>query len=160
MLDLMTENAGNNNHPLREMVSYRLARLQAKLNAQAIRILKQTSGLSLTDWRVLVMLETFGQTTSTKIAKEIEFDKGQLSRCLRRLQNAGLVKSTISEEDSRRQLLEFTVLGRETFEKARPHMRARQKQLLDCMEMEEKHMFFRSLEKLEQVADKSEPPNE
>ena len=46
--------------PLRRMLTYRLARLNAQLNAQAARILRESSGLSQTQWRVLVMIDSLG----------------------------------------------------------------------------------------------------
>ena len=69
--------------PLDQMISFRVSRLQSKLNAQAIKILKEHADLTPTQWRVLVMLETQGECTSSEIARTTQLDKGLLSRTIK-----------------------------------------------------------------------------
>ena len=77
-----------------DFVTYSLSRLQAKLNAQASAVLRSYSGLSLVQWRILVVLRVMGADSLTSICRVSDMDKGQVSRKLNRLIEDGLVIST------------------------------------------------------------------
>jgi DNA-binding MarR family transcriptional regulator len=134
--------------PLTEMVTYRWSRLNAQLNAQAARILKETAGLSLAQWRVLVVLDTHGQVPPSEIVRSTAVDKGQLSRTLKGMIADGIIASEASESDSRSYLLSMTAQGRALFETARPAMRARQRCLLDSLTDAERDVLFGALDKI------------
>lgn len=142
--------------PLKNMVSYRLARVQAKLNAQASKILRQNGRLSLTQWRVLVMLDTLGEASPTTIARKTEFDKGLLSRTIKGMIATGLIKGRLNQTDARQQILKMTDLGRAAFEKAKPHMRKRQQSLLGCLSDHERETLFGAFSKLEAAIERAE----
>lgn len=97
--------------PLNEMVTYRLSRLNAQLSAQATKFLKKSSGLTLTQWRVLVILDTNGETLPSEIVRKIDLDKGQLSRTIKGMVSGGLIDSRISESDGRSHVLSMTNRG-------------------------------------------------
>ncbi len=134
---------------LKNMLSYRFARLNARLNAQASKILSQNGGLSLTQWRVLVMLDTLGETSHKKIADKTEFDKGLLSRTIKGMVKNGIIKSKINQSDGRGHILEMTDVGRSVFKNAKPHMRQRQQNLLDCLSDSEREILFIAISKLD-----------
>lgn len=138
--------------PLNEMVTYRLSRLNAQLSAQATKFLKKSSGLTLTQWRVLVILDTNGETLPSEIVRKIDLDKGQLSRTIKGMVSGGLIDSRISESDGRSHVLSMTNRGRELFETARPAMRERQLCLLESLNSEERSHLFSALEKISAAA--------
>lgn len=146
---------GHNLAPLRDMVSYRLSRVQAKLNAQAIRILKTNGDLSLMQWRVLVILDVLDTSTHSEIARLTEFDKGLLSRTIKRMVDADLIHAAQSKTDNRQFQLTMSQKGREKYDMAQPHMRARQSSLLNSMPEAEIQALFRALGKLEAAAEAS-----
>lgn len=138
--------------PLTEMVTYRLSRLNAQLNAQAARILKETADLSLARWRVLVVLDTHGRVPSSEIVRSTAVDKGQLSRTIKGMISDGLIASEIRESDGRSHLLSMTAKGRTQFETARPAMRKRQINLLGSLEDAEREALFAALDKISAAA--------
>ena len=142
--------------PLQEMVTFRISRLHARLSAQAAEILKKNGGISLMQWRILVMLETHGAITPAEIVRQTELDKGQLSRTIKGMVEQGLITSTPSESDQRSHVLGFTEKGLQVFRTARPHMRHRQMHLLSSLTDEERAATFAALEKLEAAADSLE----
>lgn len=142
--------------PFATMVSYRLSRVQAKLNAQATRILKKHGDLSLTQWRVLVILSELQVSTHSEIARLTEIDKGLLSRTLKGMIEAGLIVAKASPSDNRQIQLTLSAVGYDKFEAARPAMRARQSKLLGTMSESENEILFRILSKLEAAAEISE----
>ena len=154
----MVQSDGSNEGPqgLKSLISYRLARLQAKMNAKATRILKEHGGLSLMQWRVLVILDTFETTTITQIARESKFDKALISRTVQGLVRDKLISSRAEKSDLRQHNLKMTAKGRTAFEKAAPAMRARQAQLRAALSPDEYALFFDTLERLEAVTDATE----
>ncbi len=152
----MTENMPEQtaeNIPLQQMVMFRLARLHAKVNAQSTKILNKSAGLSLSQWRIMVLIETHGKITPTKFVRLTKFDKGLVSRTIKGMIKSGLLHSESSKSDQRSHLVDMTEKGRALFEKARPHMRQRQSRLLECMTLAERQALFQSFDKLELAID-------
>lgn len=134
---------------LQEMVTFRLSRVHAKLNTQAINILKETAGVSLTQWRVLVMIDSFGPLAPTELARRAAFDKGQLSRCIKSMIASGMLHSKSSQSDNRSHVLSLTPAGLALFHKASPHMQERQSHLVHSLTKAERETLFNVLDKLE-----------
>lgn len=134
---------------LDEMVTYRLARLQAKLNTQATKILKKNGGLTLTQWRVLVVLDLRDEVNLALLVRETKFDKAQLSRSTKTMIENGLLNATPSESDQRQTMLSMTAKGRAAFEKALLPMRSRQRQLLAALSDEQRQTLFAAFDSIE-----------
>ena len=126
-----------------------MARVQAKLNAQGARLLKEVAGLSLTQWRIIAMLGTHGEMTSSSLSREAQIDKGLLSRKLRSLVDEGLVLSTPHATDRRVQQLTLTPAGKAVFEATLPHTRARQDRLRNALTPNELEVLYQALDKIE-----------
>ena len=140
--------------PLRRFVTYRISRVQAKLNAQATRLLRKASGITLTQWRVIALIGAAGQTQSSTLSKEAALDKGLLSRNLKTLIEDGVVLSKTNAGDHRVQILSLTNKGRAIFEKTLPVTRARQAQLRQGLSDEDLRVFHKVLDHLEIAAEK------
>ena len=140
---------------LQSFLTYRLARAQARLNAQAGRLLKEASGISLSQWRVLAMIGAGGEDTvlAADLKRMMGFDKGLFSRTLRGMMDDGLVNSVTDEADRRRQKLALTEAGRALYDKTLPVMRARQRRLRAALEPAELDALHSALLKLEAAAD-------
>lgn len=138
---------------LHQFVTYRMARVQAKLNAQAIAILGKHAGLTLTQWRVLALIGTMGQTQSSEIARRSAMDKGLISRTTQALIAMGLIRSDQDDEDARVQHLRLTRKGRDLFRRILPHMTERQVQLRAALTPEENEILLVILDKLELAAE-------
>ncbi|MDE0697571.1 MAG: MarR family winged helix-turn-helix transcriptional regulator [Boseongicola sp.] len=151
----LASRTGGLERPLEQRVSYRLARLHVKLNAQATRILRRHGGLTLVQWRVLVMLNAFTETTAGQVARMTRFDKALISRTVKSLIRAGLVKARSDDSDQRQQLLSMTASGARVFDAAAPHMYARQDALLESMDATQREVMFDALDRLEEVADRT-----
>lgn len=142
--------------PLSQLLTFRLARLQARSNAHAARILKETAGISLSEWRIFVIIETNGKITPTDVVRLTQFDKGLVSRAIKRLHGKGLVHIENSESDHRSHLIDFTPEGFALFERARPVMRRRQDQYRNALEPEELKALFDAFDKLDIALDDME----
>lgn len=140
--------------PLRQFVTYRISRVQAKLNAQASRILREASGITLNQWRIIALIGAAGQTQSSVLSKDAALDKGLLSRNLKTLIESGVVKSATNAGDHRVQSLSLTQKGAEIFEKTLPVTRVRQSKLRAGLTDKELRIFHKVLDHLEIASEK------
>jgi len=135
--------------PLEERVTFRISRLHSRLNAQATRMLNRHGGLSLLQWRVMVMVDRSDRATASEIVRETQIDKGLVSRTVKGMVAAGVLAMRTDPSDHRAHILDLTEKGRARFEHAKPYMLARQAQLLDSLSDEERQALFATLDRLE-----------
>ncbi len=130
-------------------VTFRLARLQSSLNAQATAILKAKGNLSLVEWRLIQVLRMFEDASLTDIAGHVQMDKGQLSRKISAMVRRGLLRVERDKRDQRVQHLQLTDAAQELSRKVMPTMEARQKMLLADVSSEDLEVFYRVVEQIE-----------
>lgn len=140
---------------VKQFLTYQMARVQAKLNAQAAAILKRHSKLSLVQWRVMTLLASGGDNL-TSICRLSGMDKGQVSRKLTQLVSQGLVLTRLDEADHRSQKLSLSEKGEELHGRILPIMRARQAHLASDMSDDEQAMLRELLLRLEVAAEQRE----
>ena len=138
--------------PLQQFLTYRFSRVQAKLNAQAMRILAQ-AGLSLTQWRIIALIGNAGQARPSALTSEGLIDKGMFSRKIKPLITTGLVDAGIDDKDNRAQVLSLTQKGRMLYNDTLPIMRKRQHALRAALTEEELRLIYTILNKLELAAE-------
>lgn len=136
-----------------QSLTYRMARVQAKLNAQSTRLLKEDTGLSLTQWRLLALIGTIGQTTAAQLSRHAAMDKGLISRNLRAMSDGNLIQVTPDDRDHRLQHLDLTEAGKALFDLTLPRMLARQAALRARLTDEDLRTFLATLDTLEQAAE-------
>jgi DNA-binding MarR family transcriptional regulator len=127
--------------------------VQAKLNTQAARLLKDCGGVTLTQWRILALIAAIGRCTAAQLSRHSDMDKGLISRNLKALGAGALVRIIPDTEDHRLQHLELTEEGRALFDRILPRMQARQKALRARLSDEETRHFLAALDKLESAAE-------
>lgn len=73
--------------------------------------------LTAAQYGVLVMLSDMKQATSTQLCEALAYDKGAMSRMLKRLECKALVERVL-QSDNRSQMIALTASGQARFEKA------------------------------------------
>lgn len=146
-------NINANGASLKSFVTFRLARLQSRLNAQAMRLLKAHSDLSLTEWRVLGVIALLEQGTLSDIVRETELDKGQLSRGITSLVKKGYLRSKVNKSDQRQHNLHLTQSGQALHDTILPVMRNRQRHLTAEIDPVALDTMLRVLDQLEHASD-------
>jgi DNA-binding MarR family transcriptional regulator len=96
--------------------------MHAQLTARLHRQLQADTGLSLTDFEVLVQLtdRPDGQARISELAQGLQWEKSRLSHHLARMQRRGLITREGCPEDARGAFAVLTPQGRDTIEKAAP----------------------------------------
>ena len=148
--------AGPAPRPLTQFLTYRILRLHHALNAQAVAILTEVSGISLGQWRILAMVGSGGALTARDVARRTGFDPAFISRTVRSLEETGLLRTARSDVDRRVMTLELTARGAELHDRTLPFMQARQEALLAALAPEERDAIFRVIDKLERAAQRRE----
>ena len=141
-----------NDYELQQFLTYRIARLHMKLNAQAKRILKNTCRLGLSEWRVLALIGSKTASSSREITSEASIDPALLSRTIKKLEARGLVTTAKTPEDLRVLALKLTPQGVRVYEETIPHMRSRQRRLQDSLTRFQADEFVKIIDQLETAA--------
>jgi DNA-binding MarR family transcriptional regulator len=94
----------------------------AHLSARLNRELQTSSGLSLSDYDVLVHLTDVsdGRLRSFELAEGLQWEKSRLSRQVARMAERGLVAKEAAPEDGRGAYVTLTQAGRRAIEDAAP----------------------------------------
>ena len=137
-------------YDLNQHLTYRIARLQAKLSAQASELLKDHLSLSLSEWRALAVLYNPEVETQKDVLLAMGLDKGQISRTIKRLEEKGLIQTDKSTADNRLRKISLTPSGVDTVDKMFPIMVQRQAHLQNGFTSEELKQLFNFLNRLEE----------
>lgn len=141
-------------YDLSTILTFRLSRLQASLNAQAADLLRRHGGVPLAHWRVMLVLHDNLATTQKEIVELAAFDKGQVSRIVDRLIEEGLLISESDVDDKRVRKLRLTDAAHQMLSRLIPLMRRRQDHLCAPFSEDELTILFNFLDRLDGVSDK------
>jgi DNA-binding MarR family transcriptional regulator len=110
----------------------RLLQMTSRLDARLNRDLQQSSGLSLADYDVLVLLTeaSDGRLRVFEIADDLQWEQSRLSHHLARMERRGLVAREECTTDRRGAFVVLTSAGRAAIEKAAPAHVATVRQLV------------------------------
>ena len=138
--------------PLARYLTFKLARVHARLDAQVSRLLAHHAKLSLAQWRILSLVGRNPGSTASELTVYSDMDKGLFSRKLKTLVSADLVRSAHDRTDARVARLHLTPAGEEIFERTMPHMLSRQDVLRERLGSERYDRMLEDLEILEGLA--------
>ena len=138
---------------LSNFLTYRISRLHQKLNTQASKILSETVGVTLNQWRMIAFIGGAETVTASKLVKYTAMDKGLVSRNVKSLIEGGLVASSVHTKDNRVHILSLTPNGQRVFDTALPMMRRRQENLRTQLSDDDVANLRRMLDLLEVAAE-------
>ncbi len=133
-------------------MTFRLAKLQAGLNAQATGLLKAKAGISLVEWRLIQTLRMQETASMTELAGLVQMDKGQLSRKIKAMVEKGLLRTATDKKDQRVQHLKLTAAAEQLSENMMPTMETRQDLLLAEISEADLATFYSVVDKLEKAS--------
>ena len=141
---------------LEAIISFRIFRLHAALDRQAVHILNNVSGLRQNEWKVISFIGLGNARTSRQIAKLTHMDPAIISRTIRTLEDDGLVVTERSKDDRRVVLLILTTAGQKKFDLTFPHMLERQRSLISSLSSGEQQTIWKIFNKLEIATEQRE----
>ncbi len=155
-MDMPTPENLYDNLDLEGIITYRIFRLHAALDRQAVHILNNVSGLRQNEWKVISFIGLGAAHTSRDIARFTHMDPAIISRTIRTLEDDGLVITERSKDDRRVVLLSLSEAGQKKFELTFPHMLDRHRSLLSSLSSDEQELIWKILDNLETATEQLE----
>lgn len=141
-------------HEPEELITFRVSVLSQLLSRVVESSVSQTLGLSSRQWRVLVMLNRLGPSTSGQVAAATRLDHSQVSRASYELVDKGLIAMDSDEADRRRQRLSVTEAGTQVLRRGIVGSQSRQDRLRASLEDADYEALSRALTALSAEAQK------
>ncbi|MEP7041786.1 MAG: MarR family winged helix-turn-helix transcriptional regulator [Dokdonella sp.] len=135
---------------LERFLPYRLSILSNRVSQAIAREYQDRFDLSMTEWRVIAVLARFdGHGLSARdVAERTEMDKVAVSRALARLVAAKRVVRRIHDGDKRRSVLLLSAKGWKIHDVVAPLARVHEREMLALLDVEERKVLTRILDKL------------
>jgi len=97
---------------LEHAVPYKLYKLAIRGSNAKSAYIKRQVGLSIDEWKVLLLIGTFSPLSTKEVAERSTLDKVRISRTTDRLVRKGLVTANRDKSDRRKVELKLTRLGK------------------------------------------------
>jgi|APAra7269097235_1048549.scaffolds.fasta_scaffold00113_66 DNA-binding MarR family transcriptional regulator len=141
-------------HAPEGLITYRVSVLAQQLSRLVDASVREALDLTSRQWRVLVILNRIGTTTSGEVARMAHFDHSQVSRVAFELAEKGLITQGSDAADRRKQMLALTPEGIDCLRNGVPASLEREKRLRSRLTASEYTSFCRALEMLGDEAQK------
>ena len=120
--------------------------LVAKLiDLQVERLLKEKSGISVAEWRVVAQLGVLHNGSVREMARQACVDPAEVSRSVASLEKRGFVERHANVRDRRSPRFSLTAAGKAHFASFRPHFRRFQKALVARLSAAERDLTEHAL---------------
>ena len=141
---------------LEHFLPYRLSILSNTISQGIADDYQKRYDLSMTEWRVMAVLARYEGLSARQVADRSAMDKVAVSRALARLVEAGRVSRHMDDNDKRRSVLDLPEDGWAIHEVVAPMARAREQEVLQKLDEEERRWLGRILDKLQERGTRSE----
>lgn len=139
---------------LEEYLPYRLSLLSNTVSQGIAHRYQQDHDISVTEWRIIVMLGRFPGLTASEVVERTAMDKVAISRAVRTLEEKGLVQRQTDKNDRRRLRLYLTRgRGKRVVESIVPRAAAYETELLNALDAGERASLDALLDKLQVSAE-------
>lgn len=135
---------------LESLLTFRLSVLSRRLDQQAAALLAGTS-LTLTAYRMLVVIDAFGEISISDISRFCAIGRAQIGRTAVELEQRGLVEFRSDGGNKRKKLVATTKAGSEILEQTNPAFRDRSRVLDECLGVERREALMDSLDRLSEL---------
>ncbi len=133
---------------------YRLSLLSNTVSQGIAQRYQRDHDVSVTEWRVIVVLGRFPGSTASEVVERTAMDKVAISRAVHSLIEKGLLQRQTDQSDRRRMRLFLTrVRGRKLLESVVPLAAAYETELLGAITASERHELHALLDKLQRSAE-------
>lgn len=138
---------------LGSLLGYRLLRLSTSIGNLADREAKEVAGLSLPEYRVLVVLQSQGPSGVVALQQAMLIDKAWVSRTLTSLTSKALVLSEADPGDARRTVFSVTSKGKRAAEALIAQALKRQKCIMRGLDDQQTQQLASLLARIQENVD-------
>jgi DNA-binding MarR family transcriptional regulator len=133
---------------LERFLPYRLSILSNTVSQSIAADYQDRFELSMTEWRVMVILARFPEISAREVVDRSRMDKVAVSRAVARLVEAGRVDRSVHGEDKRRSVLKLSEAGWGIHDEVAPRAREHEQEVLAKLDEDERAWLNRILDKL------------
>lgn len=133
---------------LEDALSFKLFRINALNERAGGHHFRDRFGLTLREWRVLGLVVAKGPTTMGDIKKILLMDQSLLSRTIKKMCVAGVLRNEVNAADKRRLILSATSEGLALHEKCIEFTRERNNAMAEGLTERERAEFTRLLDRM------------
>ncbi len=133
---------------LEDFLPYKLAILSQSVSGLIASDYESKFGLSMNQWRCLVIINTHQPVTARNISDLTLMDKMTISRTVRSLKKRKLVQTKTAATDGRRRLLSLTKSGKQIYDEVIPIAKRYEARLLAALTPQEQFELQKITEKL------------
>lgn len=139
---------------LEDYLPYRLSLLSNTVSQGIAHRYQQDHDISVTEWRVIVMLGRYPGSTASEVVERTAMDKVSISRAVHSLVGKGFLQRLTDPDDRRRMLLYLTHgRGKKVLESIVPLAAAYETELLESLGPNERETLDSLLRKLQKGAE-------
>jgi DNA-binding MarR family transcriptional regulator len=139
---------------LDDFLPYQVSVLSARLNRLLSTVYAEQHGLSMPEWRVLVHVARREKMSVRDIHKCVNLEKPAVSRAVAKLEEAGLLVKTTSEQDHRLVDIELSAAGVEVLNDITPKALSFEDGLFSTFSDADRHQLDALIERLHDELDK------
>lgn len=137
---------------------YRLSILEQLVSETVAVPYKQQYDLARNDWRVMATLALMSPVSATDIVSFTRLEKMQVSRAVQRLKVRGWLDAKQSRADKRAVDYQLTDAGIQVYNALVPDVKAKENEILSCLNPDERAELSRLIEKLDHALLQSHQP--
>lgn len=137
------EVAGRQVVDIETYIPFFLSTINNALSRGASQVYRDRYGIGIVEWRVISMLAIEANIPAVRICEVISTDKGQVSRALVRLSQAGLVSSEVTSADVRKKNWKLTDKGYDLHDQILAVALLREEAMIDGCTPEDLEAFLR-----------------
>ena len=127
---------------------YQIVHASSLLSVGFARLLQRRFRLGIREWRILAILGHAGPMAPSDLVGQAAYDKGTVSRALRRLEQRGLVRREPAAQGRRRWIVGLTAEGAALHDQIAPVARMRARILQAALSPEEMRVLSAALARI------------
>lgn len=137
-------------------LSFHIMQLNSAVNAQSKAIISRCGDLNVAQWRIIRVVAWGIADTTTLVRKTAGIDKGQFSKTLTLLVEAGYVELLPYPQDKRQRQIVLTDKGQAEHARLGPELDARQNYLMACLSPQERETIKSAILTLTEAAKRTD----
>lgn len=138
---------------LEKFLPYRLAILSHSVSNSIATVYARRFGLTIPEWRVIVILGRFPGLSAVEVAERTLMDKVAVSRAVTRLIKKGRIDRQFADADRRRSILTLSEKGKSVLDEISPLALGIEDTLLEGLSEQEISTLNRIMDRLLEKAD-------
>ncbi len=139
---------------LRSFFPYLVRVYYQSVSASVTQVYGPLHGLSVSEWRTMAVLGTHRLLSASEIVERSSMDRVAVSRAIKGLREAGLLKRDIDGDDRRRAVLRLTDEGAAVFNDLIPRVLELERRLLQGLNQEERRVLIALMQRVQANAEK------